>query len=56
MCIQHVSFLEGHGNIIVEYPGTDPEAGVVSFVGAHMVRVRSVFITKRPRGAQPTPC
>lgn len=36
--IQHVSFVEGRGNIIVEYPGTDPEAGVVSFVGAHMVR------------------
>jgi hypothetical protein len=23
--------------VIVEYPGTDPNAGVVSFVGAHMV-------------------
>jgi len=36
--IQHISFVEGRGNIIVEYPGTDPAAGVVSFVGAHMVR------------------
>lgn len=35
--IQHISFVEGRGNIIVEYPGTDPAAGVVSFVGAHLV-------------------
>lgn len=35
--VQHVSFVEGRGNIIVTYPGTDPTAGVVSFVGAHMV-------------------
>lgn len=35
--IQHVTFVEGRGNVIVEYPGTDPNAGVVSFVGAHMV-------------------
>lgn len=35
--IQHVSFVEGRGNVLVEYPGTDPNAGVVSFVGAHMV-------------------
>lgn len=33
--IQHISFLEGRGNIIVEYPGTDP-SGIISFVGAHM--------------------
>lgn len=43
--IQHVSFVEGRGNIIVEYPGTDPEAGVVSFVGAHMVRCLWVQFT-----------
>lgn len=35
--LQHVAFVEGRGNVIVEYPGTDPSAGVVSFVGAHMV-------------------
>lgn len=34
--VQHVSFVEGRGNVIVTYPGTDPNAGVVSFVGAHM--------------------
>jgi acetylornithine deacetylase len=35
--IQHVSFVEGRGNIIVEYPGQDTGAsGVISFVGAHM--------------------
>ena len=35
--IQHVSFVEGRGNIIVEYPGQDPSAsGIISFVGAHM--------------------
>lgn len=38
--IQHVSFVEGRGNIIVQYPGTDPNAGVVSFVGAHLVSSR----------------
>lgn len=36
LIIQHVSFVEGRGNIIVEYPGTDASAGVVSFVGCHM--------------------
>jgi hypothetical protein len=34
-----VSFVEGRGNVIVTYPGSDPNAGVVSFVGAHMVGV-----------------
>lgn len=32
--IQHVSFVEGRGNIIVEYPGSG--SGIMSFVGAHM--------------------
>lgn len=36
LIINHITFVEGRGNIIVEYPGTDPEAGVVSFVGCHM--------------------
>jgi acetylornithine deacetylase len=35
LIIQHVSFVEGRGNIIVEYPGEDPE-GIISFVGAHL--------------------
>jgi acetylornithine deacetylase len=35
--VQHVSFVEGRGNVLVTYPGTDPTAGMVSFVGAHMV-------------------
>lgn len=33
--IQHVTFVEGRGNIIVTYPG-QPDGGVISFVGAHM--------------------
>lgn len=33
--IQHVTFVEGRGNIIVEYAGTEPGA-IVSFVGCHM--------------------
>jgi hypothetical protein len=35
--IQHITFVEGRGNIIVKYAGEAPE-GVISFVGAHMVR------------------
>jgi acetylornithine deacetylase len=37
LLLQHVSFVEGRGNIIVEYPG-EPGGGVISFVGAHLVR------------------
>lgn len=37
LLLQHVSFVEGRGNIIVQYPG-QPGGGVISFVGAHMVR------------------
>ena len=33
--IQHVSFVEGRGNIIVEYPG-QANGGTLSFVGCHM--------------------
>eukprot|EP00775_Hariotina_reticulata_P001518 gene1518-1855_t len=33
--IQHISFVEGRGNIIVKYAGEAPD-GVISFVGAHM--------------------
>lgn len=36
LVVRHVSFVEGRGNIIVEYPG-QPGAGVVSLVGAHLV-------------------
>jgi hypothetical protein len=36
LLLQHVSYVEGRGNIIVEYPG-EPGGGVISFVGAHMV-------------------
>jgi hypothetical protein len=35
--IQHVSYVEGRGNIIVEYPGK-ADGGIVSYVGAHLVR------------------
>ena len=33
--MQHISFVEGRGNIICEYPG-EPGGGIVSFVGCHM--------------------
>lgn len=36
LLIQHVSFVEGRGNVIVEYPG-EPGGGCISFVGAHLV-------------------
>jgi hypothetical protein len=36
LLLQHVSYVEGRGNIIVEYPG-EPDGGVISFVGAHLV-------------------
>jgi len=35
LIIQHVSYLKGRGNIIVEYPGT-VEGKILSFVGCHM--------------------
>ncbi|KAF8063827.1 acetylornithine deacetylase [Scenedesmus sp. PABB004] len=35
LLVKHVTFVEGRGNIIVEYPG-QPGGGVISFVGAHM--------------------
>ncbi|KAJ7555592.1 hypothetical protein O6H91_05G046000 [Diphasiastrum complanatum] len=35
LLVDHVSYHEGRGNIIVEYPGTK-EGKVVSFVGCHM--------------------
>lgn len=35
LSVQHVSFAEGRGNIIVEYPGTD-ENEIMSFVGCHL--------------------
>ncbi|KAL6763183.1 acetylornithine deacetylase [Haematococcus lacustris] len=33
--IQHISFVEGRGNIIVEYPG-QPGGGIMSIVGSHL--------------------
>lgn len=33
--IQHVTYVKGRGNLIVEYPGSVP-GKVVSFVGMHM--------------------
>uniref|UniRef100_A0A3Q7HRC7 Acetylornithine deacetylase n=3 Tax=Solanum lycopersicum TaxID=4081 RepID=A0A3Q7HRC7_SOLLC len=35
LIINHVSYTPNRGNLIVEYPGTDPKK-VVSFVGMHM--------------------
>lgn len=39
LIVRHVSFVEGRGNIIVEYPG-EPGGGCISFVGAHLVSSR----------------
>ncbi|GBG90733.1 hypothetical protein CBR_g51240 [Chara braunii] len=35
LSVCHVTYVEGRGNLIIEYPGTDPER-IVSFVGCHM--------------------
>jgi len=33
--VERVTFVEGRGNVIIKYPGTDPER-VCSFVGSHL--------------------
>jgi len=33
--VERVTFVEGRGNVIIKYPGTDPEK-VCSFVGSHL--------------------
>jgi len=33
--VERVTFVEGRGNVIVKYPGTDPEK-ICSFVGSHL--------------------
>ncbi|KAM0935426.1 putative acetylornithine deacetylase [Dioscorea sansibarensis] len=35
LIVSHVSYFDGRGNIIAEYPGSDPDR-VLSFVGCHM--------------------
>lgn len=35
LSLHHVSYVEGRGNLIIEYPGTQP-GKVLSFVGCHM--------------------
>ncbi|KAH7687360.1 acetylornithine deacetylase protein [Dioscorea alata] len=35
LIISHVSYSDGRGNIIAEYPGSDPDR-ILSFVGCHM--------------------
>eukprot|EP00270_Netrium_digitus_P005830 TRINITY_DN1782_c0_g1_i1.p1 TRINITY_DN1782_c0_g1~~TRINITY_DN1782_c0_g1_i1.p1 ORF type:complete len:434 (+),score=116.56 TRINITY_DN1782_c0_g1_i1:93-1394(+) len=35
LSIRHISYVEGRGNLIVEYAGTDPEK-IISFVGCHL--------------------
>ena len=35
LVIKHISYVEGRGNIIVEYPG-EPAGGILSFVGCHL--------------------
>jgi acetylornithine deacetylase len=34
--VRHVSYVEGRGNILVELPGSDADAGCLSFVGMHL--------------------
>ncbi|KAK9120733.1 hypothetical protein Syun_018350 [Stephania yunnanensis] len=36
LIINHVSYVKGRGNIIVEYPGSDDKGKILSFVGCHM--------------------
>ncbi|KAK9145165.1 hypothetical protein Sjap_005068 [Stephania japonica] len=36
LIINHVSYVKGRGNIIVEYPGSDDQGRILSFVGCHM--------------------
>ncbi len=36
LIVQKVSFVEGRGNIIIEYPACTPTSHVVSFVGSHL--------------------
>jgi acetylornithine deacetylase len=35
LLVQHVTYVPGRGNVVVEYPGAEP-GRVVSFVGMHM--------------------
>jgi acetylornithine deacetylase len=35
LVVRHINYIEGRGNVIVEYPGSVPDR-VVSFVGMHM--------------------
>ncbi|KAF6151314.1 hypothetical protein GIB67_040587 [Kingdonia uniflora] len=35
LVVNHVTYVEGRGNLIVEYPGTVP-GKILSFVGCHM--------------------
>jgi acetylornithine deacetylase len=34
--VRHVSYVEGRGNILVTYPGSDASAGTLGFVGMHL--------------------
>jgi acetylornithine deacetylase len=36
LIVRHVSYAEGRGNILVELPGADADAGCLSFVGMHL--------------------
>lgn len=35
LVLKHITYVKGRGNLIVEYPGSEP-GRVVSFVGCHM--------------------
>ena len=34
--IEHVTYVEGRGNLIIRYPGTGSDEDVLSFVGSHL--------------------
>lgn len=34
--VEHVTYAEGRGNLIIRYPGTGSETDVLSFVGSHL--------------------
>ncbi|CAM6125900.1 unnamed protein product [Calypogeia fissa] len=36
LILKHVTYVEGRGNLIIEYPGTGGKDDVVSFVGSHL--------------------
>lgn len=52
LTVRHISYAEGRGNILVELPGTDADAGCLSFVGMHLDVVPANPDTWCVKGAQ----